>query len=339
MAITKYAIIDHVGSLTEDEMKLVYNTVYANAKIDGFTKNKDCFTMRKICQKESPYARKITDKMKYRVRYVKNPKKVYFIANKLNSKTETELRKWCKRNIDIELYDVKERTICKYDRRMMSASPYIEWEPTEVKFNENEITCMRLITNIYAPALGYPLSAPVFRVDDVLVPENYIKRSDHDAMVASGETHFTKPYTSSTKFIQYNRAVATNKEIKEFIEYLNAYLKLTDCKIVTKLGKNFGAIVGNVQAFSEFLSPDYIICPHCRKPYLVTNHKDQFGNIHTSSVCTHCDKEVDDERFEMEAFFEDRYDEDDDNYLDSGIIDTEYQDDQYLTAVETTFDL
>ena len=92
MAITKYAIIDHVGSITSEQNLDIYNKIYAKGETEGFKKKKTCVTLKTVCLRDSPRAKQVTDKMKHRVRCIKKPTKVYFICNKLNSKSEAEAR-------------------------------------------------------------------------------------------------------------------------------------------------------------------------------------------------------------------------------------------------------
>ena len=57
MAITNYCIIDHVGSLTQEQISPAYDKIYTIAKNDGFEK-KFCFTLKAVCQKAwNPYSR------------------------------------------------------------------------------------------------------------------------------------------------------------------------------------------------------------------------------------------------------------------------------------------
>lgn len=338
MSIKNYAIIDHVGSVTEDEMKRVYKLVYHQASKDGFTKD-SCPTLKKVCMADSPFARKVTDNMKYRARYTKNPKRVYFIANKLNSKSETELRKWCKRGIDIVLYNVKDEEICTYDRKMMVASPFVEWEKKNTQLDDgiNDIKVQRCIASIWAPAFHYYFSTDtIIRYQDTIVPDNFIKRPDHDEMVASGETHFTKPFTSSAKFIEKNREIVTDEEIKEFIKYFEAYLKLTGCKVELRPNEYFGSVSGNIEALSEFLEIDYTICKHCHRPRKLTQERNRYGKQIKGSVCPHCEAEFNEGRLGYDTYYEDNYFEDDEMYIDT-TEDTEYQEDVYYNNLESEF--
>lgn len=273
---TKYAIIDHVGSLTYAENKDIYKKVYIQAKHDDLK----AYTVKKICQIESPYAREITSKMKYRVRYQKNPVKVYIVCDKLDANVEYIEKIWESRGITTEIFE---------------ANGFMESH--QIDF-DGKASINRRLAEIWAPAFGYQFSAPITRVQNVNNIENFSKRPDFEEMVASGETHYTKPFTSSEMFLEMNRCIAPDSEIKEFREYLNAYLTLTGCEIDTKVGATFGSVSGNTSALAEFLNPDYIICEHCNRPM----------KLHTGDCeCPQCATKFDEE-YILDTYFEDSSD-------------------------------
>jgi len=258
MAITKYAIIDHVGTLTGAENKRIYKKVYAQAKADKLTAH----TLKKVCLAEaSPFTREVSSKMKYRARYTKNPSKVYIVCDSLDSTVESVINIWESRNIAVEIFE---------------ANSFVDTHKIDI---DGKASINRRLAEIWAPAFGYSFSAPITRVQRENNIENFSKRPDHDSLVASGETHFTKPFTSSEMFLEMNRCIATDREIKEFRQYLDAYLSIVGGRIDTRLGGSFGAFIGNASALQEFLNPDYIICESCGRPM----------RIHTGDCeCQHC---------------------------------------------------
>lgn len=273
MSIQKYAIVDHIGSLTSRENKRVYKQVYAQAKADELT----AYTLKKVCLADSPYAKEVTSKMKYRARYLKNPQKVYLICDTLDSTAESILQIWESRNIAVEVFEV---------------NGFMETHQIDI---DGKASVNRRLAEIWSPAFGYSFSAPITRIQQELNAENFCKRPDHDALVASNETHFTKPFTSSEMFLEMNRCVATDKEIKEFRQYLDAYLTLVGGRIETKVGGSFGAFTGDAKALQEFLNPDYIICEDCGRPM----------RIHTGDCeCPHCKRRFS-EDIVLTAYYED----------------------------------
>lgn len=263
MAITNYAIIDHVGALTSGENKRIYKKVYTQANADGFKQK--AFTLKKVCMADSPYAREVTDAMKYRVRYQKNPSKVYLICDSLDAKAESILKIWESRNIAVEVFEV---------------NGFIETHQLDLG---DEPSRKRKLAETWAPALGWQFSAPVTRIQHELVPENFSKRPDHDDMVARGETHFTKPFTSAEQFLEMNRCVATDREIDEFYTHLRY---LWDTKI------------DGHRLIEDMLEPDYIICKSCNRPM----------RIHIGECeCPHCQSRFS-EDIVFTAYYEDSSD-------------------------------
>lgn len=280
--IKDYAIIDHVGSLTTAEVKRVYKIAYGAAKND----NLEAHTLKKVCQADSPFAREISNKMKFRARYTKNPKKVYLICDKLNSNAEFVLNIWEERHIKVQV---------------------IEANPIQAEYKidcTGEATLRRSILDIWGTAIGWNFSAPLIRVQPLNNIENFSKRSDHDDMVASGETHFSKPYTTAEMFIAMNKAIATDKEVTEAWKHLGGLAVLAEGKIELKPGKNFGAFLGSDAKMQEWLEPDYILCKECHRPI-----KMHLGDVE----CPHC-KAILEENVMLDTYYDDSFKEDDFDY-------------------------
>lgn len=242
MAIQNYAIIDHIGQLTGTENRRIYKKVYLKAKEDNLT----AYTLKKVCMADSPYAREVTSPMKYRARYQKNPCKVYIVCDSLDSTVESVMQIWESRNIPVELFEV---------------NGFIETHKIDLG---EEPDRKRKIAETWGQALGWQFSAPVTRIQREIVPENFCKRPDHDALVASGETHFTKPFTTSEMFLEMNRCIAPDSEIEAFYQHIS-YLWKTE--------------VNGRKLIYDMLEPDFIICESCHKPM----------RIHTGDCeCPHC---------------------------------------------------
>ena len=292
--ITKYAIIDHVGSLTSQENKKIYKAVYAQAKAEDIS----AYTLRKVCKADSPFAREITSKMKFRARYTKNPQKVYLICDSLDTSAEFVKNIWEERNITVEVFEV---------------NGFIESHQIDL---DGKASINRRLAEIWGPAFGYSFSAPVTRIQNENNIENFSERSERKqlrmnpelATVDINETHFTKPFTSAEMFLEMTRCIAPDSEIKEFRQYLDAYLSIVGGRIDTRLGSSFGAFIGNASALQEFLNPDYTICPHCKRPTNLRNHKDQYGKEHNNPVCIHCDTEIDILNIPTDTYYEDSSD-------------------------------
>lgn len=283
-----YAIIDHVGSI-ETDVRVAYSKVFTKANGEGYNKD-NLFTMKKVCMMESPFAKEITDKMKYRIRYQKNPNKVYFICPEVNFYVEREIVKWTDRDIPVRVFEIDRNR--EYDYETF-------FDTHQYSFHDNRMSVNRRLAEMWAPAFGYQFSAPISRIDREMNAENFCKRPDHDELVASGETHFTKPFTNEETFLEMNCCIATDSEIKEFRKYLDEYLAFTNCTIDTKVGASFGSVSGDTSALAEYLDPDYIICETCKRPH----------RLHQGDVeCPHC-KAVMTEDIVLETYFEDSFED------------------------------
>ena len=329
MAITNYAIIDRVGSVSAN-IKDVNKRIYTKAEKDGF-KDK-VYEMKKICLADSPYAREVTDKMKWRARHTKNPERVYFVCPELNSFSERELKKWYDRCIEVWVFEADHNFIYKYET---------VYDTHRYTFHDDKASVLDRIVEMYGPALGYNFEAPVTRIDNVLVPDNYCKRPDHDSITASGETHFTKPFTRKERFFEYNCTLIPEKQKKECLQKLAYLLKLTDCTIDLTLGATFGALTGNTKLFSTFLEIDYTICKACGRPRNIRNHKDKYGNTSLNSICPHCETEFSEDTLNPSTYYEDSYrDEYEDNpYMDyeSTLISPDFFPEEFVDELISQF--
>lgn len=186
--ITNYAIIDHVGQVAN--ISEVYAKAYSYAT--GYDK---VFTLKKVCQLCSPYAKEITNKMRWYNRYNKHPKKVYIICSLVDAKAEFVADAWRDRNIDVEFVTEEPEPTVGFDR----------------------VSRERRCAMIWAQALGWEFSAPLFR--DNARPESidmYTARPNMDAESGSyGAKRFTKPES----YINAFRAVASEDECKEFFQH------------------------------------------------------------------------------------------------------------------------
>ena len=262
MSIKNYAIIDHVGQLTSGENKRIYKKVYFKAKQDNLT----AYTLKKVCLADSPYCREVTSKQKYRARFTKNPTKVYIVCDNLDATVQSVVDIWESRNITCEIFEV---------------NGFVETHTIDI---DGKASINRRLAEIWAPAFDFQFSAPITRVQREIVPENFCERPDHKAIVESGETHFTKPFTNAETFLEMNRCIAPDSEIREFRRYLDSYLQFTDCTIDTKVGATFGSVSGNgVSALAEYLASDYIICDECGRPHKLHNGECE---------CPHCGAKI-----------------------------------------------
>lgn len=187
--ITNYAIIDHVGQVAN--VSAVYAKAYSYAV--GYDK---VYTLKKVCQLSSPYAKEITDKMKWFNRFNKHPKKVYLICSHIDAKVEFVADVWRDRDIEVE---------------------FVTEEP-EPTLGFESVSKARRCAMIWGSALGWEFSAPLFR--DTQKPESidmYTKRhiGENEANASYGAKRFTKPES----FLNSFRTVASEDECKAFFQH------------------------------------------------------------------------------------------------------------------------
>lgn len=338
----KFAVIDHVGKvtnpdgsdLTKSQFSELYNKMFGIAEADGYTKNKTVVTMKKFCEMNfNPKSTKPFDKalpkMKFAMRHQKTVSQVYFICPALYKNVEQEVKKWAERGVPVKVYAVKDDELFDYDRIFLTTSNTRDNEDFYAthKFDfTGRYSRKARILDKWALAIGAPLEAPCTRVQMELYGENYIKRPDHDSLVASGETHITKPFTSSYGFLTHNRCIETNKNINNWFNQLLAYAEYAGGKIITEDGPQFGAFVGDKASMNEFLEPDWIVCENCGLPM----------KMHASggTTCEHCGKSFD-EDVAFSIYYEDAYFDDEvyDDILDDDIED-ELTEEAYFEQLE-----
>ena len=186
--ITNYAIIDHVGQVSA--ISDMYARAYSEAI--GFDK---VYTLKKVCMMGSPYAKEITNKMKWYNRFNKNPKKVYIIcSDAFDPKVQFVADAWADRGIEVE---------------------FITEEP-EPTVGFDTVSKARRCAMIWASALGWQFSAPLFRDPYTESIDMYTARPDMEHESGSyGAKRFTRPES----FINSFRAVASEEECEKFFEH------------------------------------------------------------------------------------------------------------------------
>lgn len=279
MAIQNYAIIDHVGSLDEMDMRRAYFTVNARAQKDGYVKGKTYFTMKTFCQQKvyNPYSKKpctgeTLNALKFSVRHNKHPQQVYFICYELNLTAQRELDKWVERQIPTMVYEASTRSFYKAE----------SFEETH-QFIEDD-SRKRRCAEVWADALGYSFSAPVTRTQQVNNIDCYASRNkDERRELLSRDVEVTKITSSPEKFLEQNRCVAPMKEINAFWDFYVALYKSNMLK--------------------DALDPDYVLCPHCGRPTKI-----HYGE----NACRFCETPLGDASdITFDAYYDDSFDNSD----------------------------
>ncbi len=225
MTITNYALIDHIGQVAN--ISEIYKTAYAEAS--SFEK---VFTMKKVCEAYSPYAKEITQKMRWYHRYNRTPQKVFIVCGSFDEKVAAIQQVWEDRGIETEL--IEEDNQPTYDFGL-------------------EISRYRRCAMIWGKALGWTFSAPLTR--DVREntpdpwqarPDSRKKSKDEVLLRDMPGMHISKISTKPETYLNAKHTIASEEECIQFFQH---YRWLYENNLL-----------------AESLEPDYTICPTCGRP-------------------------------------------------------------------------
>lgn len=230
---THYCIIDHMGSLTKEEIAEVYATANKMAKDAGFDKP---FTIKAFANRVMPRARNI-DGAKWVIRNNRNPELVLFICpNDLTAKVKSGIRAWEREGIKVVL--VQPKKYRPYTPTAKEAEMYFAYGDYDSK--------RRMIASIWAPALGYTFQNPFYRDNTDDPAGMFIHQSSLYSEVDSDD--LTTYSTRGETFLEAKRTVVSEKELDEFMQF-------------------YKAVRNSEMPIEEFLDPDWKICPVCGRPY------------------------------------------------------------------------
>lgn len=268
--ITDYCIIDHMGALESEEvMKKAYSLAYSLTEFPKMT-----YTMKKLVQAGVPYVvDTISNKQRNMIRFNKHPKQVIVICSSLNTTTQWYIDIWA------EKVDSLTVILCE-DEHNPELITMQDLHPEWYVAHEATDSVYRRCANIWANALGWSFSAPLYRDTVGGMNENFHVRPDFkqykdDAGIAG---HFSKISSKPSTFIK-TTAVASEDECRQFFEYYR-YLQQSGL-------------------LAECLEPGYEICPQCGRPI-----RD------TAEDCNYCTMHREVEINEPETYFDDTYEED-----------------------------
>lgn len=204
MSVKNYAIIDHAGSV--GACKALYKRAFDTAK--EFEK---VYTLKAVCKAYSPYAKEITNKMKYFHRYNRTPKKVYIVcASQFDPKAQFIASIWENRDIPVS---------------------FIEENQAPVTHIET-VSKARRCALIWGSALGWSFSAPLFRDPYTESIDMYTKRPARPDGSTETGSYAAKRTTNPNNYIESFRAVAPEAECIAFMEQYAYYYKngiLAEC--------------------------------------------------------------------------------------------------------------
>ncbi len=315
--ITDYAIIDHIGSLeNEDMVKKAYRLAYSLVP-----KGRKTYTIKQICLL---YNQRIKDmkKMKNAMRMQRHPEQVVLITSNMHS-AKWAIRQWTEKVNDI--------TVIHFDSsesfeilKLEDIDPTLtqQWEIN------NESLRKRRCAEIWGDALGYIFSAPIFPTEPEIAIDMHNRRPnlkdlndsaidwkfalDTDWKVESHTRHFDekeqiwkeeieydidnspewkkyrtnihKPTTRTDKYRRY-KAIASDAEIDEFFQFYK-FVYANNC-------------------IEDFLVEDYSLCPHCGRPVYNKTEDDR---------CTYCETPNPNNIGEMLRYFDTTETDEDEAY-------------------------
>lgn len=268
--ITDYCIIDHMGALESEEvMKQAYALAYSLTEFPKMT-----YTMKKLIQAGVPYSvENISNKQRNMIRFNKHPKQAIVICSDLNTTVNWYIDIWA------EKVDSLTVILCEagHNPEIITLQ---ELHPEWYVAHEAKDSIYRRCANIWANALGWSFSAPLYRDTVGGMNENFHVRPDFkqykdDAGIAG---HFSKISSKPSTFIK-TTAVASEEECKAFFEHYK-YLKQHNL-------------------LEKCLEPGYELCPKCGRPI-----RD------TAEDCNYCTMHREVEINEFETYFDDTYEED-----------------------------
>ena len=267
---THYCIIDHMGSLTSEEITEVYTTANKLAKDAGFDKP---FTIKAFVHRVMPRARNI-DGAKWVIRNNRNPELVLFICpNDLTAKVKSGIKAWQREGVELVLVQPKKERL--YTPTEKEARMCYDYGDTDSK--------RRMIASIWAPALGYTFAHPLYRDHQDEIPDQFMRlNSKYQEAIDHGKLDRDDLSTYSTRgetYLEMKRAIVSEQELDEFWQF-------------------YKAVRSSEMPIEEFLDPDYKICPVCGRPYR--------QGAGSTVQCPRCGYEEED--FELVSYFDDNED-------------------------------
>ena len=281
MKNTNYCIIDHIGALESNEvMKACYKLAFE------ISEKKATYTMKGFCQKISRNPNtKVSDKQKNFVRFNKHPEEVVLICNDFNTSAQWIADIWAEKTDKLTVIEASTMEVLTLE------DIHPEWF-AEHYLTENSI--YRRCANIWANALGWSFSAPLYR-DNNIDAENYhrVKSNCKTESVIAHKNMLKKEAEMKETFIKNCPTSWTNaqKEHAWNIRLGEIRQKLwettTKRNTTSKIASNPKSFLNTKAVASEeeckqffnhyrflqqndmladSLEPGYELCPHCHRP-------------------------------------------------------------------------
>lgn len=239
MKNTNYCIIDHVGSI--DSKEAMENCYALAEEIKEHGKDKT-YKMKAFCKKIYHLQNDPSKGQKFKVRFDKHPEEVIFICNDFNTNAQWVADIWAEKVDSLKIIEA-----INYDNPSETYLTLEDIHPewfTERYMFENSI--YRRCANIWANALGWTFTAPLYRDNKINATENYVRNKQACQNVP--ETHQSKLSKIATRPESFlnSKAVASEDECKQFFTHYK-WLQQNDM-------------------LADSLEPGYELCPHCHRP-------------------------------------------------------------------------
>ena len=274
MKNTNYCIIDHIGALESNEvMKACYKLAFE------ISEKKATYTMKGFCQKISRNPNtKVSDKQKNFVRFNKHPEEVVLICNDFNTSAQWIADVWAEKTDKLTVIEASTMEILTLE------DIHPEW------FALNDTNSIyRRCANIWANALGWTFSAPLYRDNKQNSSENYTR---NNTMVRTCAPHYNettllnaerlpKEYfkhadgsigyrikPTDGKFHYVNTEKEDLSKFSKVATRPESYLrtKAVASEEECKQFFNHYRFLQQNDMLADSLEPGYELCPHCHRP-------------------------------------------------------------------------
>lgn len=242
--------------------------------------------------------KEIAEGQRWALRHSLKPSRCVVICNNTSSYTQSIVKAWSERVSDVHLIVVEDywqkdvirnenneiiahtkakhvqNVVCTYDSTDLNPE-FNRADKITPHHDSGSVFALvdsdaRKTASIWAPALGYSFSAPLYRHNETL------KGASDDAFKRAGSAELgdgaSKPTTSTVKFQSAFRAVASDTEVNAFNEYLEGLFAL-------------------VEDISEFLEPGWQICPCCHKPVHIDHQDINLSDIEIAWEIQHLEED------------------------------------------------
>ena len=260
MSIKSYIIIDHIGSIEEPNLrKAAYNLAY---KIAG---KETTYTLTEAVRVKNGYRPNavISQAQKSFFRNELHPDKVIIITDELTKTHESIIKRWAEKVNDLTIIEAYGGDGITEGRIDLNVIPLREYLPGIYSQKEATDSRQRRCAAIWAYALGWTFSAPIYRVSKPEAIENYQARPDRKKMIElQGNSDHVSKVASSPESYRVAHSIASDEEVREFYEFYKTLYRNNLIK--------------------EALEPGYALCPECGRPIRLTHE----GNY---AECTYCE--------------------------------------------------